>query len=103
MRRDLVVWVCRTCGRAAFPRRALCPACGGASWRHERAEEGVVEEITTVKHAVEAADRPAVILASVRLDTGPVVVARLERPADPGTRVGLAAVDGAPVALPRGR
>jgi len=101
MRRGLVVSVCRTCGQTLFPRRALCPACGGASWRLERAEDGVVEEATTVRHAVEATDAPAVVLASVRLDAGPVIVACLEGQAGTGGRVELVAVDGAPIARPR--
>lgn len=103
MTRPLAVWVCRTCGRPAFPRRALCPACGGRSWRHEHAEDGVVEEVTTVCHAPDVADGAAVVLATVRLDVGPVVVARLEGAAGPGARVALVAVEGAPVARPRER
>ena len=99
MTRPLAFWVCRTCGRPAFPRRALCPACGGHSWRHEHAEHGVVEEVTTVHHA----DGTAVVLASVRLDAGPVVVSRLDGAAAPGARVALVAVDGAPVARLRER
>ncbi len=103
MTRPLAFWVCRTCGRPAFPRRALCPACGGHWWRHEHAADGVVEEVTTVRHAADAPDGAAVVLASVRLDAGPVVVARLEGAAGTGARVALVAVDGAPVAQPRER
>lgn len=97
MTRGLTVSVCRTCGRTVFPRRVLCPACGGASWRREQAVTGVVEEVTTVRAASPAA---AAVLASVRLDAGPVVVASLEAPAARGRRVELVVVDGAPVARP---
>jgi len=97
VRRGLVVSVCRTCGQTLFPRRALCPACGGASWARERAGPGVVEEVTTVRHAVGAGGELSVSLASVRLDAGPVVVAGLDGQAGPGDRVELVAVDGAPV------
>jgi uncharacterized OB-fold protein len=85
----LYVSLCRSCGRRAFPPRALCPDCGGAAWIREPAGQGVVEEATRVG---------ALSLASVRLDTGPVVVARLDADAGPGDRVELHAVDGAPVA-----
>ena len=86
----LYVSSCRSCGRRAFPPRALCPHCGGAAWSREPAGQGVVEEATRVG---------AVSLASVRLDAGPVVVARLDADAGPGDRVELHTVDGAPVAV----
>ena len=97
----LRVSVCRTCGRTVFPPRLLCPGCGGASWRGAPAGPGAVEEVTTVRHAVGAGE-VAVSLASVRLDTGPVVVARLDGEALPGDRVELLAVDGAPTVPARG-
>lgn len=97
MRRGLCVSVCRTCGRKVFPPRVLCPGCGGASWKRERAGQGAVEEVTTVRQAVGAGGEVSVSLASVRLDAGPVVVAGLDGQAGPGDRVELVAVDGAPV------
>lgn len=99
MKGSLWLSACRTCGRKAFPPRLLCPACGGASWKLERAGQGVVEEVTTVHHAV-GADGVAVALASVRLDAGPVVVASLDGQLSRGDRAELVAVDGAPVARP---
>jgi uncharacterized OB-fold protein len=92
--------MCRSCGRKVFPPRALCSSCGGASWTREPAGQGVVEEITTVRHAIGAGD-VSVALASVRLDAGLVVVAGLDRQARPGDRVELVALDGAPVGRPR--
>jgi uncharacterized OB-fold protein len=98
---DVHVSVCRSCGRAVFPHRALCPACGGASWARERAGPGVVEEVTTVRHAVGAEGPREVSLASVRLEAGPVVVAGVEGRAAPGDRVELVAVGGALVGRAR--
>jgi len=97
VKRALYVSVCRSCGRKVFPPRALCPACGGASWTREPAEQGVVEEVTTVRRAVGAAGEPSVVIASIRLDAGPVIVAGLDGQAAPGDRVDLSAADGAPV------
>lgn len=74
----------------SFRRACSCPACGGASWGLEPAEAGTVEEVTALP----------VPLASVRLDSGPVVVARLEGRSRPGDRVELDAPGGAPVARP---
>jgi uncharacterized OB-fold protein len=74
------VLVCEDCGRAVFPARASCPCCGGSAWRKEPAGQGVVEEVTRTAEAV---------LASVRLDRGPIVVARVTEGSTPGTRLDL--------------
>ena len=100
MKPGVIVMVCSACGRTVFPRRVLCPACGGAAWRRERVDEGVVEEVTTVHRAVGAAGEPPVSLASVRLDAGPVVVARVDGDAAVGGRVEVGGDEGAPVARP---
>jgi len=76
----MIVTVRVSCGRAAFPSRALCPRCGSASWREEPAGPGVVEEITRTDDAV---------IASVRLDKGPLVVARVAEGARPGDRLDM--------------
>jgi len=57
-----------------------------------------VEEVTTIRHAPGVDGDVSVTLASVRLETGPVVVACLAGEADPGDRVELIVVDGAPLA-----
>lgn len=98
MKRGITVTVCRACGRSVFPRRALCSGCGGTAWRPELVEDGVVEEVTTVHHVAGAEGEAPIGLASIRLDVGPVVVARLDGEAAFGERVELLAVDGAPIA-----
>ena len=93
----LRVHVCAACGRAWFPRRLLCPACGGGEW-NERETTGGVVEVATELRRVPGAD-VSVGIASVRLDEGPVVVARLDGAAT-GARVGVGSENGAPVARP---
>jgi uncharacterized protein len=96
---ELLVAVCESCGRAAFPRRVLCPDCGGGAWSARPAGGGTLEE-TTVLRRIPGADVEPVAIGSVRLDEGPVVVARLEGDLGPGQRVALADDAGAPVARP---
>lgn len=92
--------VCTACGRAAFPRPLWCAACGGDEWRDEELGAGRVEETTFVRRAPgRVLDAPA-RLASVRLDAGPVVVARLDPGASAGVRVWVELDGGAPVARP---
>lgn len=94
----LRVGVCTACGRCVFPRRLLCPECGSAEWVERATAGGVVEE-TTVLRRVPGADVAPVAIGTVRLDEGPVVVARLDGPAT-GARVGVHSESGAPVARP---
>ena len=76
---------CARCGLAAWPAPALCRGCGSGDLRAEQADTGLLEETT-------AAD--PVVLGTVRTDTGPMVVARVEG-ASPGERVALRLDDGA--------
>jgi uncharacterized OB-fold protein len=76
----VIAFVCESCGTVVCPARALCPRCGASSWREVPAGSGLVEETTRVGGAA---------IASVRLDSGPVVVARVSEDAAPGDRVDL--------------
>ncbi|HEY1370539.1 MAG TPA: zinc ribbon domain-containing protein [Gaiellaceae bacterium] len=80
--------VCESCGRAAFPPRALCPSCGGSAWRSEDAAGGVVEQVSDVS---------AVHVAAVRTDLGPVVVARAPASVRAGDEIELDPDGGVPV------
>jgi uncharacterized OB-fold protein len=85
----LLVPVCTACSRAAFPPRLLCPQCGGAQWRDEPVEHGVLEGRTDAAEAV---------VGEVRLALGPVVVVRLECDVAVGTEVLLDGSNGVVVA-----
>ena len=86
---SLSVPSCAACGRAVFPRRLLCPDCGGAEWRSEPVETGVLEAAT---------ERDGVRVGAVRTPLGPLVVARLESVRQPGSEVALDADGDVPVA-----
>lgn len=77
---SLRVFVCASCGRAAFPQRLLCPDCGGRDWREEPVESGVLEAV---------ADRGEVRVGAVRTALGPLAIARVEGDARPGAQVRL--------------
>lgn len=77
---SLQVFVCNSCGRAAFPQRLLCPFCGARDWREEPVESGVLEGL---------ADRGEVRLGAVRTALGPLAIARVEGDAKEGAEVAL--------------
>ena len=86
---SLRVFVCEGCGRAVFPRRLLCPDCGGAAWRGEQVESGVLEAVTA---------RGDVRVGAVRTSLGPLVIARVEGEQQPGADVSLGEDGDVPVA-----
>ncbi len=63
-----MIVVCASCGRTSFPRRLLCPQCGGREFREEQAERGILEDF---------ADRGEVKLGQVRARDA-VLIARVE-------------------------
>ena len=70
--------VCAACGRAVFPRRLLCPDCGGTQWRSESVDAGVLEATTERDGA-----------GAVRTPLGPLLIARLERNPRPDAEITL--------------
>jgi uncharacterized protein len=89
---ELQIQHCERCGTSAFPDRLWCPGCGGGEFRHVTAGPGRVEEETTLRRTP-AAD--PVTLATVRLEAGPLIIARFATNAGGGTHVRLdCATDG---------
>ena len=81
---ELQVQRCDRCVTSVFPDRLWCPGCGAQTLQHVPAGPGRVEEETTLRRATDP-----VRLGTVRLDAGPLVIARLSRQARTGTQVHL--------------
>ena len=81
---ELEIQRCQQCGTSAFPDRLWCPGCGAGELRHTPAGPGRVEEETTLRRSAEP-----VRLGTVRLDAGPLVIARLANFTGAGTQVRL--------------
>jgi NAD(P)-dependent dehydrogenase (short-subunit alcohol dehydrogenase family)/uncharacterized OB-fold protein len=83
--------VCQACRSVQYPVGEICGACLSNELRWESVEAtGTLLSSTVIRHATEAyfqKQRP-ILMGSVRLDAGPVVLARLSRECTrPGTRV----------------
>jgi uncharacterized OB-fold protein len=81
---ELQIQRCERCGTSAFPDRLWCPGCGAGELRHAPAGPGRVEEETTLRRSAEP-----VRLGTVRLDSGPLVIVRLDTRTGAGTQVRL--------------
>jgi uncharacterized OB-fold protein len=85
---ELHIQRCETCGVALFPDRLRCPRCRGRALTRVPAGPGLVEQETALRRQ-RSADDCAIRLGSVRLDVGPVIIARLESDANAGANVRL--------------
>jgi uncharacterized OB-fold protein len=81
---ELEIQRCERCGMSAFPDRLWCPVCGADQLHHTAAGPGRVEEETTLRRSSDP-----VRLGTVRLQAGPLVVARLAAGAETGSQVRL--------------
>jgi uncharacterized OB-fold protein len=88
---------CVVCGWHGFPLRIWCARCGHFELVDAPADEGVVEAVTTLRRGRGRTEAEPVPLATVRLDEGPRVVARLQS-GSVGSRVRVGIEDGAVVA-----
>ena len=81
---ELEIQRCERCGTTAFPDRLWCPGCGAGEFRHVAAGPGCVEEETMLRRSSEP-----IRLGTVRLDSGPLVIARLATGTGAGAQVRL--------------
>jgi uncharacterized OB-fold protein len=92
----ITVSACGSCEWKGMPERLWCPRCGADRMATFQAREGTLEEITVARRA-SAAGAP-VRVASVRIEGGGALIARLEGALSEGALVELDDDEGAPVA-----
>lgn len=95
----LVIQECAACGGAQHPPGPLCRSCWSTalSWR-DAAPSGRVTAVTTVRSTPfpELEKELPYLVAQIRLDDGPFVIATIERPHE-----GVSVASGAAVAWSR--
>ena len=96
------IWRCRGCKAAVFPQRLLCPHCHGQEFDQDRVTEGVVEEISVIRHMIGQASWQPRRIANVRTTGGPSITVGLRDESGPGTVVELFQEEGAPYGRAKG-
>lgn len=89
MEKGLGIWRCAGCGTGFFPERFLCPVCRSPKFNRDRVHQGVVEEITTIRHVIGHDEPKLVRVASVRTSEGQLVLAGLDGELGEGSTVDL--------------
>ena len=90
------IWRCKTCGAAYFPERLLCARCHGHDFVPDRVNEGVIEEVTVIRHVLGQTDWQPRRIANVRTANGPRISVGLRDESGPGTVIELFEEGGAP-------
>jgi uncharacterized OB-fold protein len=83
------IWRCKACGATYFPERLLCARCHSHEFVADRVMEGVIEEITVVRHVLGQTDWGPRRLANVRTVNGPLMTVGLRDESGPGTTIEL--------------
>jgi uncharacterized OB-fold protein len=83
------IWRCNACRIGYFPERLLCPRCHGHDFVADRVSEGVIEEITVIRHVLGQTDWQPHRLANVRPLNGPRITVGLRDESEPGTMIEL--------------
>jgi uncharacterized OB-fold protein len=89
------VSACASCEWKGLPERLWCPRCGSDGVATFQVREGTLEEITVARRASPSG---LVRVATVRIEGGGALIARLEAELAQGALVELADDDGATVA-----
>ena len=80
---------CAGCGAIYFPARLLCARCGGPAFAETRVSEGVIEEITVIRHVLGQTDWGPRRLANVKTPEGLLLTVGLRDESSPGDRIVL--------------
>ena len=90
------IWRCKSCGASYFPERLLCARCGGHEFTPDHVSEGVVEEITTIRHVLGQTDWRPRRLANVLTVDGPRMTVGLHDDSERGALIELFEESNAP-------
>jgi uncharacterized OB-fold protein len=83
------IWRCAGCGLGVFPQPLLCPRCHGAKCAEDRVYNGVVEEISIIRHMIGQENWQPRRIASVRTGDGQLMTVGLQDESGPGTTIEL--------------
>ena len=92
----LNAWKCAECGAVYFPERYLCAKCGGHEFAIVNVAEGVIEDMTIVRHVLGQADWQPKPIATVLIDGGARILAGVLDDSGPNDRVALSEEEQAP-------
>jgi uncharacterized OB-fold protein len=85
----VTIWRCAKCRTGFFPEPLLCPCCHSPQFTTDTAREGVIEEISVIRHMLGQENWQPRRIASVRTSDGQLMTVGLRDESGPGARVEL--------------
>ena len=85
----IAIWRCAKCKGGFFPEPLLCPKCHGHQFATDTVREGVVEEISVIRHMLGQENWQPRRIASVRTSDGQLMTVGLRDESGPAARVEL--------------
>ena len=89
MSEGVTIWRCAKCRAGIFPEPLLCPRCHHPQFTADIVREGVVEEISVIRHMLGQENWQPRRIASVRTSDGQLMTVGLRDESGPGARVEL--------------
>jgi uncharacterized OB-fold protein len=83
------IFRCTGCGAKLFPERLLCPHCHGHAFTQERVSEGVIEDISVIRHMIGQENWQPRRIANVRTLGGPRITVGLRDDSQEGATIAL--------------
>jgi uncharacterized OB-fold protein len=96
MTHGLTIWRCVNCRAGFFPEPLLCRRCRGDRFAPDRVNEGVVEEVSVIRHMLGQDNWQPRRIASVRTSDGQRITVGLRDQSEPGAAIDLFEDNGAP-------
>lgn len=89
MSAGVTIWRCANCKTGFFPERLLCARCHGDKFEIDRVHEGVIEEISVIRHMLGQENWQPRRIASVRTTDGQRMTVGLRDESGPGAVIEL--------------
>jgi uncharacterized OB-fold protein len=89
MSEGVTIWRCAKCKAGFFPQPLLCPRCHSSEFTTDSVSEGVVEEISIIRHMLGQENWQPRRIASVRTADGQLMTVGLRDESVPGTTIEL--------------
>jgi uncharacterized OB-fold protein len=97
------IFRCTTCGAKLFPERLLCPHCHGHTFENVRVSEGVIEDISMIRHMIGQENWQPRRIANVRTLGGPRITVGLRGDSAEGATIALFQEGNAPFGKAKAR
>jgi len=83
------IWRCANCRAGYFPEPLLCPRCHGGVFAAEQVEQGVVQEVSVIRHMIGQENWQPRRIANVLTSAGSLMTVGLRDESGPGATIEL--------------